>query len=472
MLFNSFSFFVFFPIVTFFYFLLPHRLRWIFLLFVSCVFYMSFIPAYILILAFLILVDYTAARYIENAQGSRRKAGLLLSIFATCLILCIFKYFDFINSNLSAIAHFFNIQYPTQVLKLILPIGLSFHTFQSLSYVIDVYRGKAKAERHLGIYALYVMFYPQLVAGPIERPGHLLPQFRQVHLFEYQRVTDGLKLMAWGLFKKMVVADQLAPYVNAVYQDPRGADGSVLILVTVFFAFQIYGDFSGYTDIARGSAKVMGFNLMENFRRPYFSTSVGEFWRRWHISLSSWFRDYVYVSLGGNRLSRPRLYLNIFLTFLLSGLWHGANWTFVVWGALNGFYLIFSHLTRPVREKMVSVLGLNKVPLLHQLLQMTITFCLITFAWIFFRAQSLDDAFYIITHLFKAEPYALDSKIYLVLFFILIMEAVHILQEKGRAREMLTQQPFILRWALYYLLVFLILLSGVFEQRNFIYFQF
>ena len=355
MLFNSLDFAGFFVIVTSLYFLLPHRFRWSTLLLASCIFYMAFIPIYILILFVTITIDYFAGIWIENSQGNNRKWFLVMSIISTCLVLFVFKYFNFFLGNVAAIAKFLHWNYPIEILNIILPIGLSFHTFQSLSYVIEVYRNNQKAEHNFGIYSLYVMFYPQLVAGPIERPQNLLHQFYEKHSFDFERVVDGLKLMAWGLFKKVVVADRLALIVNGVYDNPTQFSGSSLILslATVFFAFQIYCDFSGYSDIARGCARVMGFKLMVNFDRPYFSKSIAEFWKRWHISLSTWFRDYLYISLGGNRVSTSRLYFNLFITFLISGLWHGANWTYVIWGALNGIYLIFAIVTAGLRRRLV-----------------------------------------------------------------------------------------------------------------------
>lgn len=265
---------------------------------------MAFIPVYILILFVTICIDYFAGIFIEISSGKMKKYFLFFSIISTCLVLFIFKYFNFFNSNFSSLANFLHLKYPVRIIEIILPIGLSFHTFQSLSYVIEVYRGHQKAERHFGLYSLYVMFYPQLVAGPIERPQNLLHQFREIHSFDYQRITDGLKLMAWGLFKKVVIADRLALLVNQVYGNIQGYSGLSLIVATVFFAFQIYCDFSGYSDIAIGTAQVMGFKLMDNFNRPYFSKSISEFWKRWHISLSSWFRDYIYISLGGRKVSR------------------------------------------------------------------------------------------------------------------------------------------------------------------------
>lgn len=492
MLFNSLQFLVFFPTVTFLYIVLPHRYRWLLLLVASCIFYMVFIPAYIVILAFLIVVDYFACIWIEQSQGRRRKTFLLLSILSVCLALFIFKYFNFINGNLRALASFLHWNYPIGVLRLILPLGLSFHTFQSLSCVIEVYRGRQRAERNFGIYALYVMFYPQLVAGPIERPQHLLHQFYEVHGFEYRRVTDGLKLMLWGLFKKVVIADRLAALVNPVYDNPMSHPGLSLMLAAFLFAFQIYCDFSGYSDIAIGAAQVMGFRLVENFRRPYFAKSVSEFWRRWHISLSSWFRDYVYIPLGGNRVSRWRHYFNLLVTFLISGLWHGANWTFVVWGALHGLYVLAETVTERIRNAITHAVGLDRVPVLLKPAKVSVTFALVTFAWIFFRAKSVQEAWYISAHLFtgfgdllRRLPAFLGSRGHLELplpgskqdyviaaALVVFLGLVQFVQRRGSIRQTLSRSPVWLRWSAYYALVLAILLLGVFENRQFIYFQF
>ncbi len=487
MLFNSFEFMFFFPIVTLLYFILPHRYRWGLLLGASCLFYMYFIPVYILILALTIGVDYLAGIWIEEAQGPERKRYLIISILVTCLILFIFKYFNFFNANLSNLAEVMGWNYPIGALSLILPIGLSFHTFQSLSYVIEVYRGKQKAERHFGIYALYVMFYPQLVAGPIERPQNLLFQFREEHHFDYRRVTDGLKLMAWGLFKKMVIADRIAVAVNTVYAAPADFDGLALILATVLFAVQIYCDFSGYSDVAIGAAQVMGFKLMKNFDRPYYSKNISEFWRRWHISLSTWFKDYLYISLGGSRVAPWRWQFNLAITFIVSGLWHGANWTFIAWGAINGFYLLFAIWTKEARQRCAEVMGLTKAPQFRKVLQVFTTFCLICFAWIFFRAAHLSDALYIVTHLFDnigkiTHPgYALGvltslglsiTELQIAAVAIGVMETVHLLQRRGEIRVMVLNRPGWQRWAMYYAMVLVILVAGKYGNQDFIYFQF
>ena len=302
---------------------------------------MCFIPIYILILAATIAVDYVAGILIEETpEPARKKAYLMVSIVSVCAILFVFKYFNFFNNNLAALARVLHWNYPMKTLRLILPIGLSFHTFQSLSYVFEVYRGRQPAERHFGLYSLYVMYFPQLVAGPIERPQNLLHQFKEVKRFDWQRVWNGASLSLWGLFKKVVVADSLAIYTDTIYNNSRQHTGTSLLLATYFFAIQIYCDFSGYTDIARGISRIYGIELMKNFETPYFARSISEFWSRWHISLSTWFRDYVYIPLGGNRVSPARNMFNIGVVFLISGLWHGANWTFVIWGALHGIYYL------------------------------------------------------------------------------------------------------------------------------------
>lgn len=496
MLFNSFDFLIFFPFVTTLYFLFPHKYRWFLLLIVSCIFYMVFIPAYILVLFVTIIIDYAAGIMIEKTHGKKKRVFLIMSIISTCLVLFIFKYFNFFNANLKTIAQFLHWNYPMRTLNLVLPIGLSFHTFQSLSYVIEVYKGTQKAERNFGIYALYVMFYPQLVAGPIERPYNLLPQFYQKHYFEYQRVVEGLRLMLWGMFKKVVIADRLAFFVNRVYDNPVGFMGISLIMATVFFAFQIYCDFSGYSDIAIGSARVMGFNLMNNFNHPYSAQSIVEFWRRWHISLSTWFRDYVYIPLGGNRVYKMRWCFNVFVTLLLSGLWHGASWTFLIWGILNGLYLIFGNITKTLRSRMVDLLRISRFTSFHRWLRIGATFTLVCFGWIFFRAKNLDDASYIITHLFSGIPTffsnfiininalntgkGLLKPLYLgrpqefiiVLSVVTFLELMQLWQRQRESKYLLLPRLIWTRWVVYYIFIIIIVFSGNFTKQQFIYFQF
>lgn len=485
MLFNSFTFLIFFPVVVTIYFVIPHRFRWAWLLLASCYFYMAFIPIYILILFFTIAIDYAAGILIENAEGRRRKAWLVMSIFANVGVLAVFKYFNFLSANANAIAEVFHWPYEFPILGIILPIGLSFHTFQAMSYTIEVYRGRYPAERNPGIYALYVMFFPQLVAGPIERPQNLLHQFYEEHLFDYERVTSGLRKIAMGLFMKVVIADRLARYVNVIYNNPTDFQGLSLVVATVFFAFQIYCDFGGYSLVAIGSAEVMGFRLMRNFDRPYLSKSISQFWSRWHISLSSWFRDYVYIPLGGNRVAKPRWYWNLFITFLLSGLWHGANWTFVIWGALNGFYLIFSLVTQQPREAFNKAIGLASRPRLHAIISVTITFALTCIAWIFFRAASLTDALHVgraalaVPTLHQIVPDAVRaagiSKFEVLYGFLLIagLMSFEFISTRIDVVRQFRLQPVWVRWPVYYATCMAIWLLGIStEAKAFIYFQF
>lgn len=479
MLFNSLQFLFFFIVVTALYYLLEYRYRWMLLLAASCYFYMAFVPIYILILGFTIVVDYFAGIFIEKSQGHRRKLFLLCSLIANIGVLAVFKYYNFLNDNLTHLLGSFNFSNPIPALKILLPIGLSFHTFQAMSYTIEVYRGKQKSERHFGIYSLYVMFYPQLVTGPIERPQNLLPQLKSKHTFNYDTFTSGLRLMAWGLFKKVVVADRLAILVDHVYDNPHHYSGISLLIATIFFTYQIYCDFSGYTDIAIGAARVMGINLMQNFKNPFQAKSMAEFWRRWHISLSTWFRDYLYIPMGGNRVKLPRHIFNLFIVFLIGGLWHGANWTYILWGALHGFYLVFALLTQKPREKIASSLGIQR----FAFLSMLTVFSLVAYACIFFRANSIADAFYIGTHIFHSIPEFFHlhhlqnmrvTNAYLVFSCVLILflETVQFFDERYALFTRFLEQPRAVRWAFYYVGFFVIGVYGIFEHRQFIYFQF
>jgi D-alanyl-lipoteichoic acid acyltransferase DltB (MBOAT superfamily) len=476
MLFNSIAFLVFFPVVTVLFFLLPHRARWAHLLVASCVFYAYFVPVYLLILAFTIAVDYVAGIMIERPQGRRRRLYLLASIIANVGVLCFFKYWNFLNHNLTAGLALFGVRNVVPMLSMALPLGLSFHTFQAMSYTIEVYRGRQAAERHLGIYALYVMFYPQLVAGPIERPQNMLPQFRVRQSYDPARAAEGLKRMAWGLFKKMVIADNLAVVVKPVYAHPGAYSGVHLAVATVCFAFQIYCDFSGYSDIALGSAHVMGFKLMKNFDAPYESTSISEFWRRWHISLSSWFKDYLYIPLGGNRKGPGRSLLNKMIVFIVSGLWHGANWTFVIWGALHGAYLV---VEQGIRDRFGAA---EKAPggsgLVRRAAAWVATFSLVCFAWVFFRANTVSDSVQIIGRILTLAPAselrwgpdALDGRV-LVLALVPIMMALEGYDRRRGLFDRIARLSIPSRYALYLALVYgTILFRGVSAQ--FIYFQF
>ncbi|MFT2010250.1 MBOAT family O-acyltransferase [Pontibacter sp. 13R65] len=493
MLFNSIEFLVFFPTVVALYYLLPHRFRWVLLLVASYVFYMFWRVDYALILVLSTFIDYTCGRMMgrhPEEQRQRRKPWLWLSLLSNLGILFTFKYFNFFSSAAQDLAQLLGVTYAAPAFELLLPMGISFYTFQTISYSIDVYYGRVKPEKHLGIFALFVTFFPQLVAGPIERAGNLLGQLREKHQFDYQRLTGGLKLMAWGLFKKVVIADRLALMVNQVYGNPTDYEGLPLLVATVFFAFQIYCDFSGYSDMAIGAAQVMGFRLMENFRRPYFSTSIREFWSRWHISLSTWFRDYLYIPLGGNRVVRWRWYYNLFITFLVSGLWHGANWTFLVWGALHGLFLILEVAFAPQRKSNYS--NKNTSPELKKAFRALGTFALVCLAWIFFRAETITDASYILTHSFTGFADSLQiilgptSKLqrdYLFLGYsgytyvlswllLFVLVSVELVQRSRPIRIRLAAAPLYLRWSVYNLFVVALIILGIFSDTAFIYFQF
>ena len=474
MIFNSIEFLIFFPIVFAVYFILPKRWGWLVLLAASCIFYMAFIPAYILILLFTIVIDYIAGIMIENAEGRKRKLYLLASFFGNIGVLAVFKYYNFFIENINMVILSAGIhcnQIPD--LQLILPIGLSFHTFQAMSYTIDVYKGEQKAERHFGIYSLYVMFFPQLVAGPIERARQILHQFHNPKDFNYPFAVTGLRYILYGLFKKVVIADNLSKLVDEVYNHPNDYTGISLAVATVFFAIQIYCDFSGYSDIAIGTARVLGFDLMQNFRTPYFSSSLREFWQRWHISLSTWFRDYLYIPLGGNKTTTARRYFNYFITFLVSGFWHGANWTFLIWGGIHG--------TGMILENLFSTYVQIKIP---SIIKHLMTLLIVCFAWVFFRAKSMKDASIIILNL--SGNWSIQSlsvllqKVYFSEIFVIILlsiTALFLLLEKNLQdndiSSVFENRPRSVRWTLYYIMLTIIVFVGLNDNApNFIYFKF
>lgn len=439
---------------------------------------MVFQPVFILILAFTIVVDFFVGIYIEQAPSPhQKKFWLWLSIFTNIGVLAVFKYYNFFADNLNWVFHLFGFTWHLGFLKFLLPIGLSFHTFQALSYTFEVYRENQKAERNFLVYALYVMFFPQLVAGPIERPQNLLHQFYQKADLNWERIQSGLRLVLWGLFKKMVVADRIAPFVDQVYNHIPSHKGPELVFATVLFAFQIYYDFSGYTDIARGTARVLGIELMKNFDRPYSAKSISEFWRRWHISLSSWFRDYVYVPLvyGGKR-SVYALSLAVLITFFVSGLWHGANWTFVLWGMLNGLYIVVGNLTASVRRKYIQPIY-AKLPLLASVLPRFGVFVLMAVAWVLFRASSISDVGFVFSHLFTGwnnllSAFNLQVTTATLSLAVLGVVAVELVEWKKKELHSFGKHRNYLVVAGSALVVIFILLLGNFQNHQFIYFQF
>ena len=473
MLFNSVEFLIFFPLTTIIYFLLPNKYRWLHLLIASWIFYSFFIPIYSLILFSTIVIDYFAGIIIYKSQGKRKKLLLLLSIVANVGILCYFKYYNFFIENINELFNSFGINQHLSYLGLVLPIGLSFHTFQAMSYTIEVYRGNQLPEKHFGIYALYVMFYPQLVAGPIERPQNMLHQFHEKHVFDKQNCIEGLKLMLWGYFKKMVVADNCALIVNDIFNHYTKYSSTSLTLGICLFAVQIYCDFSGYSDIALGSARVMGFRLMRNFAYPYFSRDIAEFWRRWHISLSSWFKDYVYFPLGGSKVNKFKKVRNTMIIFLLSGFWHGANWTFIIWGFLNALYFLPLLLSNRHRTHLNTIAEQSNISL-KELLQMLLTFILACIAWIFFRAPDAHTAVQYIIKIFSLQQgsHLSAETIFLPIIMSILMFMVEWNSRKHQVQQIFQSTNEIWRWASYMLVTILILILSPAEKSMFIYFQF
>ncbi len=401
--FNSIEFLIFYPIVLLLNFVIPLKFRWIALLAFSYYFYMSWNPSLIFLIMFTTVVSWVCSLIIEKTDKKPVKKMCITVTLLICLgVLFFFKYYNFLANSFSALLTLFGTPNTDFTLNLILPVGISFYTFQTLSYAIDVYRGNIKTERHFGYYALFVVFFPQLVAGPIERPDNLLPQLKAEHNWNNEDALAGFKRMIVGFFKKVVVADLLANYVNVIYNDVETATGLGVIIASVMFAVQIYCDFSGYTDIAIGCARVMGYKLMQNFDRPYCAKSIKEFWNRWHISLSSWFRDYLFFPLGGSRCATWKRYRNVMIVFLVSGLWHGADWTFVIWGALHGAYQIIGYMTINARKKMFEKFGWNWDSKWHGMLQTAVTFVLADFAWIFFRANNTAELGILLNRLFTS----------------------------------------------------------------------
>lgn len=476
MLFNSLHFLIFFPVVCILYYVLPSvKTRNTFLLIASYYFYMNWEPIYALLLLSSTVITYLAALGIASQHDKKRKQLFLtISLILNLGILFLFKYYNFAADNITTLMTKAGLELAMPHFTLLLPVGISFYIFQALGYSIDVYRGNTPAEHNFFTYALFVSFFPQLVAGPIERSTNLLPQFKKLHKFSYDNFITGIKWMVWGYFLKLVLADRCGIYVDAIFNNLEHHNGGSYLLASLLFPFQIYGDFAGYSLTAIGAAKVMGFNLMENFRRPYFSTTVTEFWHRWHISLSTWFKDYVYIPLGGNRVSKSRRHLNVMTTFMVSGIWHGANWTFLAWGTIHG--------ALQCTEK---ALGWDKADwkgsqkFFHWLL----TFVIVCLAWIFFRSNSIGDAFHIFNGIFTnlGMPFLKIADLMavaLALFIVLVKE----IREERRVRvnrvnkDKMTSRTSILEWlgTQFYIvtLVAFIVLFGVLNGDQFIYFQF
>lgn len=490
MLFNSFPFLIFFPIVTLVYFLIPHKVRYIWLLACSYFFYMCWNPWYILLILFSTVVTFASGILIEKQSADKKKRIIVaLSFVANLGMLALFKYYNFFVDNINWGLRLFGLNQSVRNRHIILPVGISFFSFQALSYTVDVYRGDIKPVKNFLKYALFVSFFPQLVAGPIERSGKLISQFEEEHKWDYNRARDGLLLMLYGYFMKMVVADRIAIFVGTVYGDISTYGGWYLIVASMLFSIQIFCDFAGYSTIALGAARVLGFELTDNFNAPYFSKSIAEFWGRWHISLMNWFRDYIYIPLGGNRKGTVRKYVNVMVVFLISGFWHGASWAFILWGAINGIYQITGKVLTPLRNKVVSIFGLNRESFGHRFFKVVVTYLLVTFAWVFFRAGDTVTALLCVKSIFTANnPWVLfDNSLYelgldwknfqVMLLSIGILGIAEYCKYKGIIiRKNLVNQNLWFRWLVYIVAIVAIFVFGIYgsayDEAGFIYFQF
>lgn len=499
MLFNSFDFLLFFPVVTIVYFIIPKKIKWVWLLVCSYYFYMGWNPRYALLMATSTLITYLSGILIdwsnknthdEKKQIRQKKLWVALSFVSNLSILFLFKYFDFFMGSISKVLSVVGIEVLANVhFDVLLPVGISFYTFQALGYTMDVYRGEIHAERNPFRYALFISFFPQLVAGPIERSKNLLMQLNTPQKFDYDRVKSGLILMGWGLFQKVVIADRIGRLVDISIHNYQDYSGFQLIVVIVLFAIQILCDFSGYSNTAIGAAEVMGFKLMQNFKQPYFAHSIKEFWSRWHISLSTWFKDYLYIPLGGNRKGKLRTYFNTMVTFLVSGLWHGANWSYVIWGALHGVYQIVGDIVRPIKEKAYKKLRINTEAFSFKWGQTIITFMLVCVGWVFFRAPGLraamDILYRMIFHfdfhsIFNLNVfYKSGYSIYETIFILAtcgVLFIVDLLSRKYDLRKELMKQNLWFQWTVYLVGIFTLVLTSIYfadgVSQQFIYFQF
>lgn len=489
MLFNSFTFLVFLPVVFLLYWFVFQRnlkVQNFFLLIVSYIFYGWWDWRFLSLIIVSSFVDYyVGSQVYKTEKQSKRKWLLGISLLVNLGFLGFFKYYNFFVESFIDSFSLFGVSLNINTLQILLPVGISFYTFQTLSYTIDIYRKELEPAQDIIAFFAFVSFFPQLVAGPIERARNLIPRFQKIRHFDYDNTRLGLKIILWGMFKKVVIADNVAILVDTVFNNPESYTGVPLLVGSFFFAIQIYCDFSGYSDIAIGTAKLFGFELMTNFNRPYYSKSITEFWRRWHISLSTWFRDYVYIPLGGSRVSISRHYTNLFITFLVSGLWHGANWTFVIWGAYHGVLIVLENFwKRNVKWSFSSIMGRTA----NKYFKLLTTFILVCIGWVFFRANSVSDAFYILQNMFidvgdytNVQAIALkfrgiglkEIELARILVFIAIMELYHFYERKGNIWEQLSRWSLPFRWGVYYILIILILFFGPHGQvQNFIYFQF
>ena len=490
MVFNSFIYLFFLAFVVIAYYVFPYRVGWIWLLLASVGYYLSFIPIFLLLLVGIVFVNYFLANWLAKIPEDRNSRLLILIVIMNILILVFFKYFNILFPGIQI--HLYNVDLFFRVdpiNKMILPLGLSYIIFTVLSYQIEIKRKTIQPEKHFGYFSLYLFFFPKIAQGPIERPQQLIPQLHQSHSFNYNMVVEGLRQMLWGYFKKLVVADRLAIYVNAVYNNSEHHNGTTLIVATIFFAFQIYADFSGYTDIALGSAKLFGFNLTNNFKRPYLATSIQDFWNRWHISFSTWLRDYIFLPLAyslTNKMKKQKyLYVSadkwiyliaIMVTFVICGIWHGVGWTYLLWGVLFGVYLIYSNWTKDFHKKVRKRFHIKKTSRYYTVYKILLTFILVSFAWIFFRADSITDAIQILRKIFTSSGpvfYEISSNLVFAIFGIISLVIIDIKREYYNARWSILYSKYpSVRYAGIILIVITILLIGVFDGGQFIYFQF
>lgn len=494
MLFNSAEFLVFFPVVVLIYFLVPKRWKYIWLLISSCYYIVSWDARFLLFVAVSTAITYVGGRIIDSTESISRKKMMVAVSFVTNLgLLALFKYLNFIIQNVNRLLSMVHVQLPVSTFSLVAPVGISFYTFRALSYIVDIYRGKRKSEHNLLMYALYVSFFPYLVAGPIERSETFLEEIhtsQSKNISSYEDVVSGLITMLYGMFLKLVVTDRIALLVDTVFGNFGSYGSTTLLAAAIGYSLQIYGDFASYSTMAVGAARVLGIHLIDNFDTPYFSRSIKEFWRRWHISLSTWFRDYLYIPLGGSRCSRIRRYINLMTVFIVSGLWHGSGWHFIAWGAINGFYQIAGDLLRPVKTKIHEICHVDIEAYSYRFYQTVVTFGLTTIAWVFFRAGSLREAYYYLRHmcghlslefignkeLLKVGLDAIEWNILLVSLVIMLLVGLLRYVKHQTLDAFLMKQAFWFRWLVIYILLLMILIFGqygpAFNMQNFIYSQF